>query len=522
MTTEVKQAAVYQLEDLDVQEVSVVDRGANKRTFLVVKRDQEKAVWSTAYVNDLPDSAFLHIKPGGRKDEDGKTVPRTLRMFPVRDDSGKIDLPHLRNAIARIPVANIAADLKTKLQTQARRMLEEQKEANMPIDNEDDFEKAVADAQSGEDIPADDIENTTDAGEPIEQADDSDIIEDDAVIEAQADKAKDDTTLAIEMSAEVKAQVGDMLAKMSDRMKALSEAVLAAREGEGALPDKMRNEIVEVMQALSAVAAPATEKTDAVETPEDTEKGLLAEAGNPAMVTASADEMARPIAMRYAMKMADMTKEYLSKAQVLLIGPMGDMEDDADDIEQMMSEKSMHEKRVAHTHAMAKAMGCMVKAVKAIGPFLPDDGGAPMQEVAAAYAYNPPQASQPAGVPSAQMPGANLKKAGRKISGARLDKLEAMHSQLAALLGELRDVEATDTTEKVSKATTAKDEEISRLASQVQQLTEIAKNQHAQLHSMKSSRPDTNVSAAGDFAQDVTPFSWPDDLNDSIDSDLVF
>ena len=123
MTTEVKEAAaVYRLEDLDVQEVSVVDRGANKRTFLVVKRDQEKAVWSTAYVNDLPDSAFLHIKPGGRKDDDGKTVPRTLRMFPVRDDAGKIDLPHLRNAIARIPVANIAADLKNKLQAQARRM----------------------------------------------------------------------------------------------------------------------------------------------------------------------------------------------------------------------------------------------------------------------------------------------------------------------------------------------------------------------------------------------------------------
>jgi len=163
----------------------------------------------------------------------------------------------------------------------------------------------------------------------------------------------------------------------------------------------------------------------------------------------------------------------------------------------------------------------MGKAMKAIGPFLPDDGGAPMQEeMAASYAYNPPQASQPAGVPTAQMPGANLKKAGRKISGARLDKLEAMHAQLALLLGELRG--SQEPAEKVSKAAAAKDAEIARLASQVQQLTEIAKNQYAQLHSMKSSRPDTNVSAAGDFAQDVTPFSWPDDLNDSIDPDLVF
>jgi hypothetical protein len=161
------QPVVYRLEDLDVQEVSVVDRGANKRTFLVVKRDEEKAEWSTAFVNDLPDSAFLHIKPDGKKDDEGKTVPRSLRMFPVRDQNGKIDLPHLRNAIARIPVAGISADLKDKLQAQARRMLEEQKEANMPTNTEDDFEKAIADAQSGEANPSDDIENTTDAGEPI-------------------------------------------------------------------------------------------------------------------------------------------------------------------------------------------------------------------------------------------------------------------------------------------------------------------------------------------------------------------
>jgi hypothetical protein len=215
------------------------------------------------------------------------------------------------------------------------------------------------------------------------------------------------------------------------------------------------------------------------------------------------------MALRYAMKMADMGKEYLTHAQVYLVGPADkvDGEDEDEDIDQMMSEKSMHEKRRAHMEAMAKAMGCMAKAMKAIGPFIPDAGGAPMQEeMAAAYAYNPPSASQPAGVPSAQLPGANLKKAGRKISGARLDKLEAMHAQLATLLGELR----------------AKEAEVARLAAQVRQLTEIAKSQHAELHSLKSSRPDSNASAAGDFAQVTTPFSWPDDMNDQLDSDLQF
>jgi HK97 family phage prohead protease len=63
-------------------------------------------VWDTAYVNNLPDSAFLLIGPGGRKDADGKTVPRSLRYFPVRNAAGDVDLPHLRNALARIPQAS--------------------------------------------------------------------------------------------------------------------------------------------------------------------------------------------------------------------------------------------------------------------------------------------------------------------------------------------------------------------------------------------------------------------------------
>jgi HK97 family phage prohead protease len=61
-------------------------------------------VWTTAYVNDLPDSAFLYIAPGGTK-TDGKT-DGAHRYFPVYDSSGKLDLPHLRNALARIPQAS--------------------------------------------------------------------------------------------------------------------------------------------------------------------------------------------------------------------------------------------------------------------------------------------------------------------------------------------------------------------------------------------------------------------------------
>src|SRR5215510_3436382 len=82
------------------------------------------AVWSTAFVNDLPDSSFLYITPGGKKDGEGKTVPRSLRHLPYKGPGGKIDLPHLRNAIARIPqMKGLSESLKSSLQSKARRLL---------------------------------------------------------------------------------------------------------------------------------------------------------------------------------------------------------------------------------------------------------------------------------------------------------------------------------------------------------------------------------------------------------------
>lgn len=82
-----------------------------------------KAVWSTSFINDLPDSSFLYIEPGGKKDSTGRTVPRSKRHFPYKDKSGKIDLPHLRNAIARIPQSNAPGLNKTALQNRARNLL---------------------------------------------------------------------------------------------------------------------------------------------------------------------------------------------------------------------------------------------------------------------------------------------------------------------------------------------------------------------------------------------------------------
>lgn len=72
-----------------------------------------KAAWDTAYVNDLPDSSFAVILPGGEKDADGKTTPRSLRKLPYKDADGTVDAPHLRNALARLEGTDLTDDQRS-------------------------------------------------------------------------------------------------------------------------------------------------------------------------------------------------------------------------------------------------------------------------------------------------------------------------------------------------------------------------------------------------------------------------
>jgi HK97 family phage prohead protease len=55
-----------------------------------------RAQLTTSSINDLADDQFAYIEPGGSKDSSGKTVPRSLRHFPIHDKA------HADNAAARI------------------------------------------------------------------------------------------------------------------------------------------------------------------------------------------------------------------------------------------------------------------------------------------------------------------------------------------------------------------------------------------------------------------------------------
>lgn len=86
-----------------------------------------RATWSTSFINNLPDAAFAFIEPGGEKDDDGKTKPRSKRHFPHHNGDVKkatendtVDEPHLRNALARIPQSDLSDEAKTTAEDHCR------------------------------------------------------------------------------------------------------------------------------------------------------------------------------------------------------------------------------------------------------------------------------------------------------------------------------------------------------------------------------------------------------------------
>jgi hypothetical protein len=74
-----------------------------------------KAAMSSAGQNDLPDSAFAYIEDGGKKDESGKTTPRSLRHFPVHDKA------HAQNALARLSSSPFGDKAKAKVHAAAKK-----------------------------------------------------------------------------------------------------------------------------------------------------------------------------------------------------------------------------------------------------------------------------------------------------------------------------------------------------------------------------------------------------------------
>lgn len=138
--------------------------------------DVEKAEASTQSMNDRPDSDFAYVEPGGKKDDEGKTVPRSLRHFPIYDAA------HVRNALSRAPQSPFGDKAMPKIRAAAKRFgIDVAKDADatipqdaevtkdmddMPMDSEDGMDPCIVLAEPEDGAPG----SAADPGSPAWEA----------------------------------------------------------------------------------------------------------------------------------------------------------------------------------------------------------------------------------------------------------------------------------------------------------------------------------------------------------------
>jgi HK97 family phage prohead protease len=98
-----------------LQEVKIFEATVTPFPMNTLAIGSAKAAMTSASINDLPDSAFAYIEPGGTKDAEGKTTPRSLRHFPVHDEA------HARNALARAPQSPFGKQAMPKILAACRK-----------------------------------------------------------------------------------------------------------------------------------------------------------------------------------------------------------------------------------------------------------------------------------------------------------------------------------------------------------------------------------------------------------------
>lgn len=89
----------------------------------------EKAEWSTAFINSLPNSSFAVVETGY-----AEGANKNARHLPFKDANGKVDVPHLRNALARCnQIKNVLGnDTDEELRSKAKKRLDKYAKKHLP------------------------------------------------------------------------------------------------------------------------------------------------------------------------------------------------------------------------------------------------------------------------------------------------------------------------------------------------------------------------------------------------------
>lgn len=163
---------------------------------------------SRKQINDLPDSDFAYIEPGGKK-VDGKTVPRSLRHLPI------MDCAHVRNALARLSQTKISADAKAQA---LKKIKAAAKKCNIEV--------SESDAKNWEKIDTDELKRD-DKKEKKEHH--KDAVEDDKEKIKKLKKGKPSEKKSVEihdLKKDIKYDKKKESQAMSDKQKAAKEKFL--------------------------------------------------------------------------------------------------------------------------------------------------------------------------------------------------------------------------------------------------------------------------------------------------------
>lgn len=105
-----------------------------------------KAEWTTAFINSLPDAAFAVIEPayssGDTQNKNARHLPHHNKGVTSATDDASVDLPHLRNALARANQITPVTDSISEASLRAKAMAHLSGHAKrMSIGKEDELEE---------------------------------------------------------------------------------------------------------------------------------------------------------------------------------------------------------------------------------------------------------------------------------------------------------------------------------------------------------------------------------------------
>ena len=260
---------VHRLRDIVVEEVSLVDRPANQRRFLVVKRSEDTVDDGTGGIRDRRGRAEIRKAKGSRsRDDEEEDTYKAGRRAPddeEDDDAKKARKPWEDDEDEETKKARRPADDDEDEETKkARRPAdddedEDAEKARKPREDDDETKKARR-------SPDDEDEDSKKARKPADYDEDEDdkakkasrrAAEDDEDEDTRDTKRRRKAPLAMSKSAKERAlhALTDGLERLMSVAQQVADAQVVAKAASDGLPERVGREVLAVAETLRGIAA---------------------------------------------------------------------------------------------------------------------------------------------------------------------------------------------------------------------------------------------------------------------------